>query len=111
MTQGIPPQDLKSDKRKQLALCSQRFSIIHDALCNQGVDATWRRCIQGHEKLAILKEAHEGVASGHYSSEVTARKVWFGGLWYPSTFTCIQNNVMSVSGYDNQLRNQEWHTN
>ena len=59
-----------------------------------------------HEKLAILEEAHEGVASGHYSGEVTTRsRVWIGSVpkakaygahLYPTTCTSTQNSVMSA---------------
>jgi hypothetical protein len=31
----------------------------------------------------VLRECHSGVASGHYAGEVTTRKVWQSGLWWP----------------------------
>ena len=52
LTQGIPPPSLKRDQRKKFTLRSQRFSIIHDALYNQGADAAWSmRSLPSSRKL------------------------------------------------------------
>ena len=33
----------------------------------------------------MLREAHGGTAGGHYAGNVTARKIWQAGLWWPTT--------------------------
>ena len=37
-----------------------------------------------HERRRILKEAHVGVARGHYAGKPTAQKVLTAGLWWPT---------------------------
>jgi hypothetical protein len=41
--------------------------------------------VRSDEKDLILREAHCGIAGGHYAGEATARKIWQSGLWWPTT--------------------------
>ena len=36
----------------------------------QGVDGIWRRAVRSDKKGAIMREAHYGVARGHYARDV-----------------------------------------
>jgi hypothetical protein len=39
-----------------------------------GVDGILRQCLLEHETSMILKEAHEGLAGGHYARRETTKK-------------------------------------
>ena len=57
----------------------------HEYSMQYGEDGIWRRAIRQFEKEDILKEAHFGIAGGHYAGEMTTRKIWNSGLWWPTT--------------------------
>ncbi|GJR52545.1 reverse transcriptase domain-containing protein [Tanacetum coccineum] len=46
-------------------------------------DQIIRRCVHGHEALEILKACHEGPTGGHHSANLTARKVFDAGFFWP----------------------------
>ena len=77
----LPPEHMALDARKRPAVRSWNFCLVSDILYHKGSDGIWRRSIRHFEKNAILQEAHQGVASGHYTGESTARTVWQSGLW------------------------------
>ena len=43
------------------------------------------RAVRNDKKEAILREAHCGIAGGHYAGDATTRKIWQSGLWWPTT--------------------------
>jgi hypothetical protein len=57
---------------------------MNDNLYYKSMDGVWRRVVQKDEQEDVLWECHNGVAGGHYVGEVTARKVWQSGLWWPT---------------------------
>ena len=59
--------------------------MVEETLYHKGSDSVWRRCVHSDEKKTILREAHYGIAGGHYASDATTRKVWQAGLWCPTT--------------------------
>ena len=79
------PDHMPLNARKCLAVRSRNFCLVSDILYHKGSDGIWRRAIRHFEKKAILQEAHQGIAGGHYAGESTARKVWQSGLWWPTT--------------------------
>ncbi|GKE01265.1 reverse transcriptase domain-containing protein, partial [Tanacetum coccineum] len=50
------------------------------------VDNIMRRCVAGRETLEILAHCHSGPTSGHHSANVTAKKVYESGFYWPSVF-------------------------
>jgi hypothetical protein len=81
---GVPPEELSKAERKRLGVCSRAFSLVTDNLYHKSADGVWRRVVRKDEQEDVLRECHSGVASGHYAGEVTARKVWQSGLWWPT---------------------------
>ena len=79
---GLPSEGMPRDEKKQLAVKSRNFCLIKDILYHKGADGVWRQCVRSDEKPAILREAHCGVAGGHYARDVTAWKVWQSGVWW-----------------------------
>ncbi|GJV91613.1 reverse transcriptase domain-containing protein [Tanacetum coccineum] len=49
-------------------------------------DNIMRRCVAGSETLEILAHCHSGPTGGHHSANVTAKKVYESGFYWPSVF-------------------------
>ncbi|GKB64888.1 reverse transcriptase domain-containing protein [Tanacetum coccineum] len=45
-----------------------------------------RRCVHGQEAIDILKAYHEGPTGGHHSANLTARKVFDAGFYWPTIY-------------------------
>ena len=78
------PHQWSRDKKRRLALRSRDFTIIAGQLYKKGIDQICRRCVPKHEKIGILKEAHQGITKGHQAAEITKRKILQAGLWWPT---------------------------
>ena len=84
LSTGLPPKEMNRDERERLAVKSRHFGLLQDTLYHKGVDDIWRRAVRSDEKDTILREAHYGVAGGHYAGDATARKICHRGLWWPT---------------------------
>ena len=60
--------------------------MIAQQLYRYGGDGLLRRCVQPHEKKAILIKSHQGIEGGHFVGDVTARKILHAGLWWPTVW-------------------------
>ncbi|GJV52643.1 retrovirus-related pol polyprotein from transposon TNT 1-94 [Tanacetum coccineum] len=49
-------------------------------------DQMIRRCVHGKEALDILKACHNGPTGGHHGTNLTARKVFDAGFFWPSIY-------------------------
>ncbi|GJX25244.1 reverse transcriptase domain-containing protein [Tanacetum coccineum] len=49
-------------------------------------DNIMRRCVAGSETLETLAHCHSGPTGGHHSANVTAKKVYESGFYWPSVF-------------------------
>ncbi|GJR39191.1 reverse transcriptase domain-containing protein [Tanacetum coccineum] len=49
-------------------------------------DNIMRRCVAGSETLEILAHCHSGPTCGHHSANITAKKVYEFGFYWPSVF-------------------------
>ncbi|GKF06434.1 reverse transcriptase domain-containing protein [Tanacetum coccineum] len=49
-------------------------------------DQIIRRCVHGQEANDILKACHEGPTGGHHSANLTARKVFDAGFFWPTIY-------------------------
>lgn len=83
LTDGVLPSIMSTDQKKKLTLRSRPFLIIAGALYRKGADQIIRRCVPDEEQKAILQEAHHGTTGGHFSGEITRRKIMQAGLWWP----------------------------
>ena len=57
--------------------------IIAGSLYWRGIDHIIRRCVSKEEQDAVLREAHNGDAGGHFSGEIIGRKIMQASLWWP----------------------------
>ncbi|GJT68717.1 reverse transcriptase domain-containing protein [Tanacetum coccineum] len=53
------------------------------------------RCVSGHEALEILKACHEGPIGGHHSVNLTARKVFDAGFFWPTIYRDAHSMIKS----------------
>lgn len=58
--------------------------IIAGFLYKRGLDNIIRRCVPDHEQSSVLEEVHAGNAGGHFSAQITSRKIFQSGLWWPT---------------------------
>nr|GFA81748.1 reverse transcriptase domain-containing protein [Tanacetum cinerariifolium] len=49
-------------------------------------DNIMRRCVAGSKTLEILAHCHSGPTGGHHSANVTAKKVYESGFYWPNVF-------------------------
>nr|GFB30329.1 reverse transcriptase domain-containing protein [Tanacetum cinerariifolium] len=49
-------------------------------------DLIIRRCVHGQEAFDILKACHEGPSEGHHDANLTAKKVFDAGFFWPSIY-------------------------
>ncbi|GKA49546.1 reverse transcriptase domain-containing protein [Tanacetum coccineum] len=59
------------------------------------VDQIIRRCVFGQEALEILKACHEGPTRGHHSANITARKVFDVGFFWPTIYQHAHSMIKS----------------
>ena len=93
LTDGTFHESLSADKRKKLALKSKSFLIIARILYKRGIDQVIKRCVFDFEQSTVLQEAHQGLANGHFLREVTRRKIFQAGLWWPTVLKDAHNHA------------------
>ncbi|GJT47037.1 reverse transcriptase domain-containing protein [Tanacetum coccineum] len=60
------------------------------------------RCIFGQEALKILKACHEGPTGGHHSANITARKVFDAGFFWPTIYKDAYELIKSCDACQRQ---------
>ncbi|GJS95711.1 reverse transcriptase domain-containing protein [Tanacetum coccineum] len=58
-------------------------------------DQIIRRCVHGQEAFEILKACHEGPTGGHHSANLTARKVFDAGFFWPTIYRDAHSMIKS----------------
>ncbi|GJT51743.1 reverse transcriptase domain-containing protein [Tanacetum coccineum] len=58
-------------------------------------DQIIRRCVHGQEANDILKACHEGPTGGHHSANLTARKVFDVGFFWPTIYRDAHTMIKS----------------
>ncbi|GJZ01783.1 reverse transcriptase domain-containing protein [Tanacetum coccineum] len=61
-----------------------------------------RRCVFGQESLEILKACHEGPTGGHHSANITARKVFDAGFFWPTIYQDAHSMIKSCDACQRQ---------
>ncbi|GKE61709.1 reverse transcriptase domain-containing protein, partial [Tanacetum coccineum] len=65
-------------------------------------DQIIRRCVFGQEALEILKACHEGPTGGHHSANITARKVFDAGFFWPTIYKDAYDLIKSCDACQRQ---------
>ncbi|GJR54939.1 reverse transcriptase domain-containing protein [Tanacetum coccineum] len=84
----------KKDKPKQSHANWNTNGLNDPYLFHTCADQIIRRCVHGQEALEILKACHEGPTGGHHSANLTARKVFDAGFFWPTIFDVRGINFM-----------------
>ena len=84
-TDTFPPSMTK-EARKRLAYQAIPFQLVQGKLYQQGKDSRLRQVITDTQARMILKELHKGNAGGHFSQDITVRKVLDAGYWWPTLY-------------------------
>ncbi|GKC45203.1 reverse transcriptase domain-containing protein [Tanacetum coccineum] len=58
-------------------------------------DQIIRRCVHGQEAFDILKACHEGPTGGHHSANLTAKKVFDAGFFWPTIYRDAHTMIKS----------------
>ncbi|GKA08140.1 reverse transcriptase domain-containing protein, partial [Tanacetum coccineum] len=65
-------------------------------------DQIIQRCVFGQEVLEILKACHEGPTGGHHSANITTRKVFDAGFFYPTIYQDAHSMIKSCDACQKQ---------
>ncbi|GKA07450.1 reverse transcriptase domain-containing protein [Tanacetum coccineum] len=65
-------------------------------------DQIIRRCVFGQEALEILKACHEGPTGGHHSANITIRKVFDAGFFWPTIYKDAYELIKSCDACQRQ---------
>ena len=72
-------------QRQQIAIRSRPYILKEDkTLMKEGPDGIRRRCVAGPLTTAIITEAHEEIAGGHFSANLTLHKILTALYWWPT---------------------------
>ena len=62
------------------------FQLVQGKLYRQGKDSRLKQVISNTQARMILQELHKGNAGGHFSQDITVRKVLDAGYWWPTLY-------------------------
>ena len=77
---------MTNEARKCLAYRAIPFQVIQGKLYRLGKDSRLRQVISDSQARMILQELHKGNAGGHFSQDITVRKVLDTGYWWPTLY-------------------------
>nr|GEZ34564.1 reverse transcriptase domain-containing protein [Tanacetum cinerariifolium] len=60
-------------------------------------DQIIRRCVHGQEAIDILKACHEGPTGGHHGANLTAKKVFDAGFFWPTIYQDAHDMIKSCN--------------
>nr|GFA78299.1 reverse transcriptase domain-containing protein [Tanacetum cinerariifolium] len=71
-------------------------------ITNFHADQIIRRCVHGKEAFEILKACHEGPSGGHHGANLTAKKVFDAGFFWPSVYRDAHKMIKTCDIYQRQ---------
>ncbi|KAH9303500.1 hypothetical protein KI387_043862 [Taxus chinensis] len=84
---GLCPLEISKVKRRYFRLQAVPYTIIDGVLFKKDVNGVLLRCINTGQIQRVLKEFHDGPASGHFAPRVTALKIMKAGYYWPKIFS------------------------
>ncbi|GJR43064.1 putative nucleotidyltransferase, ribonuclease H [Tanacetum coccineum] len=82
----IVPQHLTYYLRKKFLSDVRKYIWDDPYLFKSCPDGIIRRCVFGRELHEILEHCHKGPTGGHYGADITARKIFESGFYWPTIF-------------------------
>ncbi|GKE40968.1 reverse transcriptase domain-containing protein [Tanacetum coccineum] len=77
---------MSSQQKKKFFKDVKHYFWDDPYLFRECVDQIIRRCVFCQEALEILKACHKGPTGGHHSANITARKVFDAGFFWPTIY-------------------------
>ncbi|GJS27134.1 reverse transcriptase domain-containing protein [Tanacetum coccineum] len=96
----VVPLNWTFEKRKRFFLQVKTYFWEEPYAFKLCADNIMRRCVAGSETLEILVHCHSGPTSGHHSANVTAKKVYEFGFYWPSIFKDANDLKKALQRYD-----------
>ncbi|MCO5553238.1 hypothetical protein L7F22_006759 [Adiantum nelumboides] len=88
---GEFPKEFIAGQRRKLIKQASTFLWLEGALYQKGKDLVCRRVPSTNEIPKILKGLHEEACGGHFSHELTLKKVLLAGYVWPSMHADVQH--------------------
>nr|GEY14639.1 reverse transcriptase domain-containing protein [Tanacetum cinerariifolium] len=82
----IVPQHLTCHLRKKFLSDVKKYIWDDPCMFKSCLDEIIRRCVFSKELHEVLEHCHTGPARGHYGADITARKVFEAGFYWPTIF-------------------------
>ncbi|MCO5577199.1 hypothetical protein L7F22_057746 [Adiantum nelumboides] len=89
--EGEFPKEFTTGQRRKLIKQASTFLWLEGALYQKGKDLVCRRVPSTNEIPKILKGLHEEACGGHFSHELTLKKVLLAGYVWPSMHADVQH--------------------
>ncbi|MCO5580258.1 hypothetical protein L7F22_034124 [Adiantum nelumboides] len=89
--EGDFPKEFTAGQRRKLIKQASTFLWLEGALYQKGKDLVCRRVPSTNEIPKILKGLHEEACGGHFSHELTLKKVLLAGYVWPSMHADVQH--------------------
>jgi hypothetical protein len=83
---GYLEKGLPDHKRKKFFSEIKHYFWDEPHLFRSCPDGIIRRCVAGEEATQILLECHHGQTGGHFGPQITGRKVYDAGFYWPTIF-------------------------
>ena len=93
LQEGKAPEHYSEKKKKILTIKATPFTLINGNLYKLGLDDVLHQSALEHERCDIIQEAHSGTAGGHFSVDITIKKILQFGLWWPSINKDYKNKI------------------
>nr|GEV87783.1 reverse transcriptase domain-containing protein [Tanacetum cinerariifolium] len=82
----IIAKDLKDDEKEALLKVLKSHKRAMAWKITDIKDQIIRRCVHGQEAIDILKPCHEGPTGGHHGTNLTAKKIFDAGFFWPTIY-------------------------
>ena len=97
---GTFPADWSTERKKRLAYRALPFQLVDGTLYRQSKNFSLQKVITDNQTKLIIRELHHGNSGGHFSTEITTRKILDAGTGgHPSikTFLNTVGAAMNVN--------------
>ena len=84
LTTGTFRAHMTKEARKRIAHKAIPYQVLDGQLYRVGKNHQLRQVLTGSQPTTILQELHKGNAGGHYSHDITVRKILDAGYCWPT---------------------------
>ncbi|KAH9318924.1 hypothetical protein KI387_020693, partial [Taxus chinensis] len=85
------PNGSNAKTKRKITQASRPYSILHGVLFRIGPDGQYKRAVGRDQGKELLEEFHNGTCGGHFSGQLTARRILDAGYHWPTLFKYCYN--------------------